>query len=169
MNYFLRNCNSLMEITLGGTFAFKSKDIGLVSGYWDETSTADPENLPTSDLIENSPEGTWVFASSDYSVILYDDGELVFQRGDEVDEGRTVVGKYMIYSGSTVPGWNSHAADITKVTFKDEIEAPSTYMWFNGCTNLTKMKYTDWKNWIQAKPQRWHICSRTAVLWRIST
>ena len=142
----LRNCLNIKELTLGGDFSFKNANTGLIDGFWDNKDTADTESLSTKELTELSmngeADGTYVLTKSDYTVILYEDGELVFTKGGEPEEGRSVVDTYALPNGASVPGWNSHAASITKVTFKDEIAPSSTYYWFYGCTNLSDENIT---------------------------
>lgn len=142
MNTPLRNCLNISEVVLGGSFKFINTNTGLVDGYWDKVETTnEQEGLTTKQLVTASmngeTEGTYVLYNYEYTVILYEDGELVFTKGGEPEAGRTVVDTYALPNGATVPGWNEHAASITKVTFKDEIVPTTTYYWFYGCTNLT--------------------------------
>ena len=142
----LRNCLKIREIKLGGNFRFKNANTGLIEGSWDKVETGETESLSTKELTELSmngeAEGTYVLTSSEYTVILYEDGELVFTKGGEPEAGRNVVDTYSLPNGATIPGWNSHAASISKVTFRDEIAPPSTYYWFYGCTNLSDENIT---------------------------
>lgn len=49
-------------------------------------------------------------------------------------------GAYPLNTGTKVPGWTKHAADIKEVVFDAtfaDARPTSCYYWFNGCTNLT--------------------------------
>lgn len=49
-------------------------------------------------------------------------------------------GAYPLNTGTKVPGWTKHAADIKEVVFDAtfaDARPTSCYCWFNGCTNLT--------------------------------
>lgn len=71
--------------------------------------------------------------------ILYSNGELVFQRGNTPESGRTVS---KTYSGvedtddSEAP-WYAKRRSIETVTFADAIRPNTTACWFEECENLT--------------------------------
>ena len=93
--------------------------------------------------------------------IIYDSGEMVFQRGDTPDSTKgNVVASYTGFD-STEYGdrrdapWNSNASTITKITFETEIIPLSTSYWFSlmddieienleylNTENVTKMNHT---------------------------
>lgn len=79
--------------------------------------------------------GGWIY------VVLYDDGELVFQRAATTEQNRNLldggpwyVDTFTAYRTSTLPWWNNRAK-VTKITFKDEIAPVKMDYWFHGMTN----------------------------------
>ena len=91
--------------------------------------------------------------------ILYEDGELVFQRGNTPEAGRTVVATYSDIetwerTGSVQLGgspgsspWQSALYDrsslIKSVTFNTVVSPIDTSGWFNNCTNLTTINHIE--------------------------
>lgn len=69
--------------------------------------------------------------------ILYDDGELVFQKGSTPEEGRTVTATYAGVETATHQLWSSERSSIKTVTFNCDVAPVSTYSWFQFCSNLT--------------------------------
>lgn len=82
------------------------------------------------------------------TAMLYSDGTLVFQLGDEVEsEYGELVASYTgfdteIYSDSHLPPWLEHATNITMVRVKDQISPLCTAYWFYQCSNLTEARVT---------------------------
>lgn len=69
--------------------------------------------------------------------ILYDDGELVFQKGSTPEEGRTVTATYAGVETIEYQPWSSEYSSIKTVTFNCDVAPVSTGSWFQFCSNLT--------------------------------
>ena len=83
-----------------------------------------------------------------FYVLLYDDGELVFQYTSEPEEGRTLVDWYQINvsvkpTGTSAIPWYGDCARVRTVTFKDPIQPIYMDYWFYGCTNLDGRCFAD--------------------------
>ena len=64
------------------------------------------------------------------TAMLYSDGYMVFQQGDSVESGKTLVSSYtgfesVNYEGYSNVPWNTQRPNIINVTFKDEISPVS--------------------------------------------
>ncbi len=87
-------------------------------------------------LIESS-----LYQETQAYAILYDTGEMVFQRGDTPDPNKGNVKKTYLYKESLesyVP-WEQDKLQITEVTFKDVIHPQICYRWFSDCSNLERV------------------------------
>ena len=81
--------------------------------------------------------------------ILYESGEMVFQRGNTPDASKGKVLK--TYTGferdrywyKYYAPWHEDSASIKTVSFKDVIKPVSTALWFNDCYNLTDVDLTN--------------------------
>ena len=89
-------------------------------------------------------------ADTDAYAILYDSGELVFQRGSTPDASKgTVLGTYTGFETKKYTGYNNYApwyenrTSIKVVSFKDVIKPVSTAYWFDECRNLTSVDVTN--------------------------
>ena len=89
-------------------------------------------------------------ADTDAYAILYESGELVFQRGNTPDASKgTVVGTYTGFETKKYTGYNNYApwyenrTSIKVVSFKDVIKPVSTAYWFDECRNLTSVDVTN--------------------------
>ena len=77
--------------------------------------------------------------------ILYEDGELVFQKQSEPQSDKAVLKTYSAYIPAgfvgtwTVP-WLEFKESIRVVTFADVIKPASTAGWFQGCVNLQRVE-----------------------------
>ena len=100
--------------------------------------SADPEISPLAD--------------TDAYAILYESGEMVFQRGNTPDAGKGSVLKtytgfeterYTISSSYEDTPWHENVNSIKTVSFKDIIKPVSTAWWFHGCRNLTNVDITN--------------------------
>ena len=73
--------------------------------------------------------------------MLYSDGDFIFQMGNNVTEGKTLVSSYNDFesksytSGSSVP-WYSQRSSIQNVIIKDNISPISLAYWFDLANNL---------------------------------
>ena len=77
------------------------------------------------------------------TAMLYSTGDFVFQRGDEVESGKTLVNSYTgfedrSYSSVGAVPWNAQRANIKNVYCNEEIAPSSMGYWFNNCVNLVK-------------------------------
>lgn len=86
------------------------------------------------------PAGTYI--DVDPRAVLYNDGELVFQLGADVDEAREPT-VWEFPSPNSTPGWHSKAAQVKKATVKDPITPQSTFAWFEGMSELTTVEGLD--------------------------
>ena len=88
-------------------------------------------------------------ADTNAYAILYESGELVFQRGSTPDAGKgKVLGTYTgfetkKYTGSSHAPWYENRESIKVVSFKDVIKPVSTAYWFYKCKNLTSVDFTN--------------------------
>ena len=97
-------------------------------------SSIDPEISPLADI--------------DAYAILYENGELVFQRGSTPDAGKgKVLGTYTgfeteMYTEKYAP-WHIDRKSIKAVSFKDIVKPVSTARWFYECNKLTDVDFTN--------------------------
>ena len=88
-------------------------------------------------------------ADTDAYAILYESGELVFQRGSTPDAGKGNVLKAYTgfetkaYTTSGIAPWYENRKSIKAVSFKDVIKPVSTAYWFYECKNLTDADFTN--------------------------
>ena len=89
-------------------------------------------------------------ADTDAYAILYESGELVFQRGSTPDAGKgKVLGTYTGFETETYTGyrnfapWYENKTSIKAVSFKDVVKPVSTSYWFYDCENLTDADFTN--------------------------
>ena len=82
--------------------------------------------------------------------ILYESGELVFQRGSTPDAGKgNVLKAYTGFETKKYTGYNDYApwyenrTSIKAVSFKDVVKPVSTAYWFYSCRNLTNVNFTN--------------------------
>ena len=99
-------------------------------------------------LLSTDPEIS-PLADTDAYAILYDSGELVFQRGSTPDASKgTVLGTYTEfetkkYTGYPYAPWYENKTSIKAVSFKDVVKPVSTSYWFYECKNLTDVDFTN--------------------------
>ena len=81
--------------------------------------------------------------SNDIYAVLYADGELVFQRGDTPESGRSVTHTYKVdldavYTGhpSNYAPWYNERESVHVVNFADKISPIATAYWFYCCKSL---------------------------------
>ena len=72
-------------------------------------------------------------------VVVYEDGEMVFQATDEAMEGKTIKIIYEIDNLGTHP-WGAESANVTKVVFMTAVSPRSTADWFNGFRRLQSIE-----------------------------
>ena len=68
--------------------------------------------------------------------ILYEDGDLVFQRRDIKDSGRPYIAVYNDFENTGTKKWDADKSSITRVTIKEHIAPTNVATWFKDCTNL---------------------------------
>ena len=100
-------------------------------------------------LLSTDPEIS-PLADTDAYAILYDSGELVFQRGSTPDASKgTVLGTYTGFETKKYTGYNDYTpwyenkTSIKAVSFKDVVKPVSTAYWFYSCRNLTNVDFTN--------------------------
>ena len=119
----------------------------------DTTETKELESEP-SDAAEpavlSSDSDISPLADTDAYAILYESGEMVFQRGSTPDAGKgKVLGTYTGFETKKYTGYNDYApwyenkTSIKAVSFKDVIKPVSTAYWFDECRNLTSIDVTN--------------------------
>ena len=86
-----------------------------------------------------------------YAAMLYSDGNMVFQIGTDVEEGKTLVASYTgfvntSYNFGSYAPWLGKRNNITHVLFKDDIATDSMSFWFYGARNLTTVDFIN-INW----------------------
>lgn len=102
-------------------------------------------------LLSTDPEIS-PLADTDAYAILYESGEMVFQRGSTPDASKGTVLKtytgfeterYTLSLSSSYAPWYENKDSIKTVSFKDIIKPVSTACWFYGCRNLTNVDITN--------------------------
>ena len=99
-------------------------------------------------LLSTDPEIS-PLADTDAYAILYESGELVFQRGSTPDAGKGTVLKTYTgfetkpYTVSSHAPWYENRTSIKAVSFKDVIKPVSTAYWFYACNKLTDADFTN--------------------------
>ena len=83
--------------------------------------------------------GSWIY------VVLYTDGELVFQNSYETEDGRALTGKWKVdtsnsyvitaAAGKLVLPWYDSRTSVKKITFAEKIMPVNMDYWFYGMTN----------------------------------
>ena len=140
----------------------ESKKSGYIGMAFDSLPTAEKkgydfvgwftEKQGGTQLLVNKPitQSTYyAHYSQNAYAILYESGELVFQRGNTPDAGKgTVVKTYTgfetkKYTGSSHAPWYENRKSIKVVSFKDVIKPVSTAYWFDECKNLTSVDFTN--------------------------
>ena len=86
-----------------------------------------------------------------YAAMLYSDGNMVFQLGTDVEEGKTLVGSYRgfvnkSYSSVSQTPWYEKRGNIIHVLFKDDIATETMFSWFGKTSNLITVDFTN-INW----------------------
>ena len=148
MGYMFYRCTALETLTLGTKFAFKG-DTVLVDTTWHGINTGKEytTSVLTSTYDGSTMADTYVKPKLAYA-ILYESGELVFQRGRTPDASKgKVLETYTgfeteTYADGTVP-WYKNRASIKAVSFKDVIKPVSTVYWFYNCSNVTAIDCTN--------------------------
>ena len=108
----------------------------------ESSDAADPAALSTDPDI--SP-----LADTDAYAILYENGEMVFQRGSTPDAGKGNVLKAYTgfeterYGYPDYAPWYENKTSIKAVSFKDVVKPVSTAYWFYECKNLTDVDFTN--------------------------
>ena len=146
---FFKNREKQENINVKDSFVAHIKDDGEVERLENfseenvefETSSFSVMGLAEVVALSNETEAAYA--------ILYNSGELVFQRGGTPDESKgTVLGSYTGFETATygavnnIP-WKSNMSIIKSVSFKDTISPVSCANWFNGASNLAAFDGTN--------------------------
>lgn len=70
------------------------------------------------------------------TAMLYDDGSFVFQDGDDVAPGKTLVASYTDFEDSITPPWNGQQYNFTSVSFNTEVAPTNMAHWFINAKNM---------------------------------
>lgn len=141
MSGMFANCPALTTIYAGSEFVVTAvtADAGMFAGcerlvgasVFDETKTGkEMANRTTGYFSDPTPAEPVVCV-----VFNAAKGTLTF-----VYDKNKHPGAYPLNTGTKVPGWTKHAADIKEVVFDAtfaDARPTSCYYWFSGCTNLT--------------------------------
>lgn len=141
MSGMFANCPALTTIYAGSEFVVTAvtADAGMFAGcerlvgasVFDETKTGkEMANRTTGYFSDPAPAEPVVCV-----VFNAAKGTLTFVYDKDKHPGA-----YPLNTGTNVPGWTKHAADIKEVVFDAtfaDARPTSCYYWFNGCTNLT--------------------------------
>ena len=148
MNDMFYNCSALEKLTLGTKFAFKG-DTNLVDATWHGINTDKEYTTSVLTSTYDGPTMADTYVKAAYA-ILYDSGELVFQRGSTPDASKgTVLGTYTGFETKKYTGYNNYApwyenkTSIKAVSFKDVVKPVSTAYWFYACNKLTDADFTN--------------------------
>ena len=148
MNDMFYNCSALEKLTLGTKFAFKG-DTNLVDATWHGINTDKEYTTSVLTSTYDGPTMADTYVKAAYA-ILYDSGELVFQRGSTPDASKgTVLGTYTGFETKKYTGYNNYApwyenkTSIKAVSFKDVVKPVSTAYWFYSCNKLTDADFTN--------------------------
>ena len=71
------------------------------------------------------------------TAMLYSDGNFVFQGGDDVAPGKTLVASYTDFKDTTTPPWNGKQGSFKDVSFDIEVAPVSMSNWFYNARNMT--------------------------------
>ena len=141
----------------------ESKKSGYIGMAFDSLPTAEKEGYNFvgwftekqggTQLLVNKPitQSTYyAHYSQNAYAILYESGEMVFQRGSTPDASKgTVLGTYTGFETKKYTGYNDYApwhenkASIKTVSFKDAVKPISTAYWFYDCDKLTDVDFTN--------------------------
>ena len=151
MGSMFAGCTKINSITLGENFRFKGDNITASANWailpgsdvWISVSTG--EAYTAAELRDNytaDMAGTYEKdIQSGCIAILYESGNLVFQRSDVPDASEgAIVGLWNIpgttsYTASNVP-WYGNRTGVKAVIVKDGFAPTSLRYWFASCTNL---------------------------------
>ena len=93
----------------------------------------------------NIAKGKTLIRGSEYDInfgpvktaMLYSDGNFVFQGGDDVAPGKTLVASYTGFEDTTTPQWDGRQSSFKDVSFDIEVAPVSMSEWFYNARNMT--------------------------------
>ena len=159
MSFMFSDCSSLASLSLGPSFGFvietieerdysalpNIKETDTYSGKWQRVS--DRTTATSAELMERSDlQGTWEKQKKAHA-LLYDNGDLVFQRSNAAEASRGVVIESWTdfeearYAGNEPP-WTgkNYKSLVTKAVFKDKLFPASLMGYFSGCDHLATVE-----------------------------
>ena len=149
-NEMFKGCTGLTEVKFGVGMHFNGAP-NIKESRWKNISKNKVYNTSAKLPFENGTfkgaqhAGTYTTNFQDAYAILYDTGEMVFQRGERPDPTKgNAIGTYSgfeyaeIKKKEDVP-WNNVRENITTVTFKDVIQPLDVDNWFEKCVNLVSV------------------------------
>jgi surface protein len=80
------------------------------------------------------------FSGNTVFAVLYTDGSLVFQYGNDPMKGKTIEAAY---SDIASHGWSAYMEKIVSVAFQVPVAPTTMEGWFNGAKNLTSIDFTN--------------------------
>ncbi len=87
---------------------------------------------PVSNVAAGAGGGTYF---GEPTAMLYSDGSLVFQLGESVATGKSLVASYTGFENTSTTPWNGKQKTITSVQFNCNVTPQSMARWFNGAKN----------------------------------
>lgn len=146
MDDLFSGLDQLESLTLGEKFVFLNhKTYGLTS-HWKRLS--DGHVVEIDHLVQSTGSdiaGVWVLMTDAYA-LLYQDGSLVIQIGDEADTDKGEVKVWLLsenVSSSSEWPWNDCRGDIHSVRFADPVSLNTTSWMFGDCDALTSFDGTN--------------------------
>lgn len=153
MGNMFKDMTSLKQIKLGENFSFTGRNITssnskavLPGSMWQRVSTGDA--FTPAELQEQYDGSTMagIYKNISLYAIAYSDKSLEFQRGNDTDSSREVVGMWQVsetssYGSNAIP-WAEVATTTTRVVVHEEevpIAPAYTQSWFNGMIRLTEI------------------------------
>ena len=130
------NCSKLTNISVNSTWKTILNNIDNTDMFYGCDNTY-------IDVKETNIGNNTKIEPSDIYVTLYDDGTLGFSNTNENISSKTVSKEYgnikgLTYTSENVP-WYAKRTSIQEVTFYNTIAPTTTFQWFYGCSNLTKI------------------------------
>ena len=147
MDDMFYDCSAIETLTLGTKFAFKG-DTKLVDATWHGINTGKEYTTSVLTSTYDGPTMADTYVKPAYA-ILYESGEMVFQRGSTPDASKGKVLKTYTgfeterYGYPDYAPWYGNRESIKTVSFKDVIKPVSTAYWFYSCNKLTDADFTN--------------------------
>ena len=76
------------------------------------------------------------FVASPKTAMLYSDCSFVFQIGDNVESGKTLIASYTDFEDIYIPPWDGYQDSFTSVNFNTEVAPISIASWFYHASDM---------------------------------